>query len=124
MPYHDNRLPSFAPSEALECKALVRWMERYKKVFLFSHLPLNTPTLEKYAKQNYVLGVRRGVPDYVLVRYSDHRVIFIEMKKRRGAKSVVSREQKVWMRAIGQDNGFICYGKDEAMHVIMREFEL
>lgn len=113
-----------APSEALECKALIRWLDRAAPHLMYSHLPLNTPTLAKHAKQNYALGVRKGVPDYMITDPNTHRTIWIEMKRRRGATSVVSPEQKRWLRALGKKNAFLCYGRLEAIAVIRREFDL
>ena len=71
--------------------------------------------------KNKKSGLRRGVPDMIIVipgKEKNH-LIFIEMKKKKG--SVTSQEQKDWQCSLNRCDGvksFICYGFDEAKEVI------
>lgn len=89
------------PRESLEGKALVRWVRmEHGKDLLIAHVPNETPTTPEVAARLVAEGVARGFPDYVVVHRRTHRVVFIELKRRKGGK--LSAEQKVWIAAFGR----------------------
>lgn len=103
-------------SENLESKALVRWVEmEHGRELLIAHVPNNTPTTPEVTGYLHSMGVRRGVPDYIVVHRKTHRVVFIELKKRR--RGVRSKEQKIWIAALGKRARF-CNGWHEAAEFI------
>lgn len=99
-----------------ECYALVDYLERLKgqgKVLLFSHIPQETYTKSWGVKmKNKRLGVRSGVPDYIIV--TPKKTVWIEMKRMKGGK--VSLAQKEWVEAL--ENAHVCCGFDEARKII------
>lgn len=106
-------------SESVEAKALVRWVEmEHGKDLLIAHIPNETPTTKEATAWLHAMGVRRGVPDYIVVHRRTHRVVFIELKRRK--KSKRSEEQKVWIAALGSRAHF-CYGWHEAASFITRK---
>lgn len=104
-------------SEALEGKAFVRWL-REQRGILFSHLAQNTPTTLEAAARLRAEGVRRGVPDYLIVSKTDpERHVFIELKRRKGGK--VSKDQQQWLCALG-NYAHVAYGWHEAKDIVER----
>jgi hypothetical protein len=100
------------PSETVEAKALVRWVEmEHGTELLIAHVPNETPTDKENVKWLHAMGVRRGVPDFIVVHRRTHRVCFVELKKRRGG--VKRPDQKVWIAALGKRARF-CNGWHEA----------
>jgi hypothetical protein len=104
------------PTEDQECHTLVDYLEILKqqgKVIVFSHTANETYTKSwKQKARNKRMGVRSGVPDYIIV--TKKHTIFLEMKRTKGG--VVSATQKEWVKAI-QDTGVaceVCRGFDEA----------
>lgn len=104
------------PTEDQECHTLVDYLEILKgqgKVVVFSHTANETYTKSwRQKRRNTAMGVRSGVPDYIIV--TPKHTLFIEMKRTKGG--VVSATQKEWVKAI-QDTGVpceVCKGFDEA----------
>jgi len=114
------KLPS--PTEYDECLVLVEWLDKQKNlgnVLLFSHIPNETYTTSwKQKAKNKNSGVRRGVPDYIIVMATGY-ILFVEMKRISG--STTAPEQKEWIKAINLcDNceAKICKGSSEAIKFI------
>lgn len=111
------------PTENEECYALVEYLDILREkgdVLLFSHIPQETFTKNWAVKaKNKRLGVRRGVPDYVIVHKNG--VMFIEMKRVKLGK--VRKEQREWIDAFN-DTGVpaaVCMGFDQAKEFIERQ---
>lgn len=102
--------------EEIECVALVEYLELLQaqgKVILFTHTANETYTTSWRQKhRNKALGVRSGIPDYVVV--TKDKVLFIEMKRKKGG--VVSKTQKEWLAHLGgkETVAVVCNGFDEA----------
>lgn len=104
------------PSEAFETRALARWLGR-QTALLTSKIPIGDSTLsDEEGKKLQSMGVRRGVPDFLLVHKYTHRILFVELKRARGGK--LSREQKIWRAAIGKRRAKVARGFKEAKHII------
>ena len=90
------KIKQYIPTEQEEQELLVEWLE-YKKI-KFSALPLNTYTEHWSVKnRNKRIGVRSGVPDIMII-LPTNKLVFIEMK--RTSKSVLSENQKEWIKAL------------------------
>lgn len=108
------------PLEIHEQEAVVEYLDLLVssgKVVIFSAVPNNTFT--KSWKQKAKMkreGVRRGVPD-ILVVLKD-KIIFVEMKRVSGG--VISSHQKEWIEAISKAGGHakVCRGFNEAKKYI------
>jgi len=89
------------------------------KVIVYSKVPSETFTKSWAAKtRNKQEGVKRGVPDYIVVTSKD--VVFIELKVKKGG--VVSAYQKQWIGAL-QDKpcyAAVCKGANEAIEEIKK----
>jgi hypothetical protein len=104
-------MSSFAPSEDYECQVFVRWLD--SKKLKFSHLPLETPCTAIQSARLKKMGVRKGVPDYLIVVGS--KLVFVEMKKVGGR---VSPEQVAWLKTLATVGGvytYVCYGAEDAI---------
>lgn len=100
------------PSEDLECIRFVSWLRL--KDLKFSHIPNGMFTNSwRVRKKNKMLGVARGVPDYLIIT-PRHGVIFVEMKRQRTYKT--SAEQKEWIEALTEVGcpAKVCRGFSEA----------
>lgn len=115
------------PLESLEQKTLVAWLEM--QGLLFTAIPNSTYTTSWAVKRrNYEQGLRKGLPDLVIVIPPERaasglgRVIFVELKRVKGG--VVSPEQKKWIAALnavgGTVDAFVAHGADEAIEEIAR----
>jgi hypothetical protein len=109
--------PKLIPSEYHECVILVSHLEELKiqgKVKLFTHISNETYTKYWSVKaKNKMMGVRPGIPDYLVVTAKE--LLFIEMKRTKGG--VVGKEQKEWLKfltAIGVQ-AVVCKGAEEAI---------
>lgn len=130
------------PTETQDCYALTEWLElqvRLGRVRCFSHVPQETYTKSWAVKtKNRRMGVRKGVPDYLVViptRATRHqldgttrtmRLLFVEMKRKNASPSDTSPEQLSWIAALGQVAGVearVCKGYDEAVAFIEREIQ-
>ena len=67
------------------------------------------------------MGVRRGVPDFLIVERHTGKVLFIEMKRRKGG--VLSEYQKTWLAALYQ-NSRVARGCAEAKQFTKAYFEM
>lgn len=107
-------------NEEAECVALVDYLsilETQGKILLFTHVSNETYTTSwKQKHKNKRMGVRSGVPDYIII--TPTTVLFLEMKRLKGG--VVSTAQKEWLRACGGKKTIsaLCRGFDEAKKVI------
>jgi len=109
----------FVPLEQDECILLVNWLELLggDKILEFSHTAQETYTKSWHQKaMNKKMGVRPGVPDYIVV--TQKAVLFVEMKRKKGG--AVTKAQARWLKAIHQAGGEarICYGFDDAKKFI------
>lgn len=112
-------MKAFTPSEDHESVAFVGWLELQiatGKSIKFSHLPLETPCTPIQAKRLQRMGVRRGVPDYLLI--INHKLVFIELKRLSGG--VVSGPQQAWLDTLHASGvqAFVCNGAREAKLVV------
>lgn len=85
----------------------------------FSHISNETYTKFWTVKiKNKKMGVRQGIPDYVII--TTKNVLFIEMKRKKGG--VVSKTQMEWIEQLGSVNipAYVAYGADEAMEIVGR----
>ena len=121
------RSSASVPTEESDCRALTAWMTL--KGLLFSHVPQETYTKSWGVKaRNRAMGVRRGVPDYlVVVRGSGaSRLVFVEMKRKGSPPSAVKDEQRTWLNELSKVPGVtaaVCRGFDEAERLISEEIK-
>ena len=113
------------PSEYDECVAFVNFLEI--KGLKFSHLAQSTFSKSWGVKmKNQKMGVRRGVPDYLVIVpvKTGHVLCFVEMKRTKGG--VISDEQTSWIESL---NGIVnvqakvCYGAEDAQTFIQSVME-
>jgi VRR-NUC domain len=110
----------FTPSEDHESVSFANWLElkisEGASIEKFSHLPLETHTSPIQAKRLQRMGVRRGVPDYLIV--VKNRIVFIELKRAHGGQ--VSPAQTAWLDALGRAGAVVavCEGASEAKKLI------
>lgn len=111
------------PLEEDECRTLVEWMDW--NGLKFSHMAQETYTKSwKQKAKNTALGVRKGVPDYLVIIPQEKsasnlsELIFIEMKRQNGGR--LSEHQKEWIEAIKDccTPVYVCYGADEAIDIL------
>ena len=105
--------------ELIECQRLVTWLDLHR--IKFSHLAQSTFTGNNWGviTRNRQLGVRKGVPDYIIILPA-RCLLFIEMKK---AKGTVSWEQREWIKELNDCRGVVaavCYSADEAIEIIKK----
>lgn len=104
------------PKEDDECYTFVAWLELKK--LKFSHVPNSTFTKNWAVKmKNKRMGVRPGVPDYIIV--TKKGLLFVEMKRLKGG--VVSEFQKDWIASLNACRGVeakICRGNQEAIDFV------
>lgn len=107
-------------TEHQEAVLLAEYLDLLKlngKIELYSHLPHETYTSSWSVKRkNKAEGVKRGVPDYIII--TKCHVLFIELKRRKGG--VFSLEQQEWIgRLQGQKiEATMCKGFEEAKEFI------
>lgn len=105
------------PNEYQECVTFSDWllMSGYK----YTHIPNETYTTFMGTKmKNKRMGVKKGIPDYMIV-VPNKGLVFIEMKRQKGGK--VSPEQKEWIEELNKiDNieATVCYGAEQAIEFI------
>lgn len=102
---------TFVPSEDLECMAFVRWLDQTG--IRYSHLPLETPCTDIQSARLKKMGVRKGVPDYLLV--VKNKLVFIEMKRSVGG--TLRPTQRAWLEALqcAGAHTFVCEGSKDAI---------
>ena len=102
--------------EDIECRALVEYLDtlvNQGKVVVYSHTAQETYTRSwNQKRKNKILGVRSGVPDYLVV--TPNNILFIEMKRKKGGTT--SKAQKEWIKAINEagGNAVVCKGFEAA----------
>lgn len=106
------------PLEIDEQKTLVQYLElKGLKYSAIGHDMYSTSWKQK--SRNKQIGVKRGLPD-MLVIVNGH-LLFIEMKRQKGG--VVSDHQKSWIAALNNETGdcvqaFVARGADEAIQIV------
>lgn len=111
---------SIIPLEDDECYTLAEYLETLRlqgKVRVYTHTANETYTKSwKQKRRNTRMGVKPGIPDYIIV--TSHDVLFIEMK--RTTSGQLSKHQKVWLRELDgkPTKAVMCRGFDEARKYI------
>jgi len=104
-------------SEEEECKMLVEYLDTTKK-YTYSHIAQSTYTNSwKVKNRNKAMGVRSGVPDYIIIK--NKTLIFIEMKREKGG--TVSPSQQEWINALNKCKKIkasVCNGVGEAINLL------
>ena len=96
-------------TERFEHRALVRYLDGLRETVLYSHIPSGVTKLSKIEARNLRrMGLRPGVPDFLLVHRETHAVFFVELKRISGGR--VSRDQKMWIAALGEHQAAVCKG--------------
>lgn len=88
-----------------------------KKILVYTHTANETYTKSwKQKQRNVSMGVKSGIPDYVIV--TKNNVIFVELKRIKGG--VVSPTQKTWLDALPNKStmAFLAKGHKEAIKMI------
>ena len=102
--------------EEQEQALLVQWLEL--KGLVFSAIPNSTYTTSyKVKARNTAMGLRKGLPDILVIVGS--KLVFIELKRTEGG--VISSYQRKWITDLHECNGVIagvCYGYEEAKQFI------
>ena len=103
----------------------------YERGIKWAAIPNATFTSSWHAiNQNKLLGVQRGVPDFMCIIPSKYRrdnmamLIFIELKT---AKGKPSKEQLEWIESLQECDGVnaaICYGYDDCIEYLSSCLEL
>jgi hypothetical protein len=76
------------PTEQQECIALAKWLDRHG--VLYSHIPMGGLRDKREAAIMKRMGVRAGIPDYLIL---EPPICAVEMKRRRGGRlSAAQRE--------------------------------
>ncbi len=104
------------PHEDQECATLVEYLELRGVRYSHIHHEMYTTSRMQKAKMKR-LGVKSGVPDYIIC--FPGKLLFIEMKREKGGR--VSDSQAEWIESLnGVPNvrAVVCYGFDEARKVI------
>jgi len=103
-------------TEYEECVVLAEYLDL--KGYTYSHIAQETFTKNWGTKmKNKKQGVRKGVPDYIIIVKS--KLVFIEMKRK--GRSVVSLEQANWIDKLNKCNNvyaYVCKGADDAIMTI------
>lgn len=113
-------------TETQDSEAFAQWLDL--QGLRFSHIPQETfvggrgrfATLAK----NKRMGVRKGLPDYIVVLPEQERLLFIEMKRKGAPPSAVKPEQRDWIYELNLVPGvtaFVARGLDEAMEAVKKE---
>lgn len=89
--------------EREEQKCVVQYLEM--KHIKFTCIPNSTNTNVYQRAINKAMGLRRGLPDLLMI--INKRLVFIEMKRKKGGK--VSEEQLEWMRRLNDCDNIYCY---------------
>ena len=116
------------PLERQEQSAFVDWLEA--QGLLFSATAQSTYTTSWNQKRlNHVTGLRKGVPDMLVLIPKDKskdgegQCLFIELKRAKRSLSTVSDDQQAWHDAINElgvlnIQCYICYGSAEAIKTV------
>lgn len=104
-------------TEFQECRVFVEYLQLNKKVLLYSHIPNETYTKSwNQKRKNTAMGVKSGVPDYVIL--TRKKCLFVEMKRKKGNKSTPA--QDTWISTLNRLGipARVCYGADEAIKFV------
>jgi len=127
---YNAAMTRIVPTEEQDCVAFAQWLDLHR--IRFSHVPMETFTKSRRVKgRNAAMGVRPGVPDYVIVLEKqtdggfdgrttkfERRLLFVEMKREGASPSRVSPEQRQWIEELGTVPGVtavVCRGYEEAV---------
>lgn len=105
----------FDLNEQQECELLVQYLELKKYKFTHIHNEMYTKSWSQKRKAKN-LGVKSGVPDYLII--VNNQIVFIEMKRAKKGLSKVSDTQKEWIDALNNCQNVeakVCYGAQEAI---------
>jgi len=108
------------PLEDDECYTLTQYLDLLQtqgKVRVYTHTANETYTKSwKQKRRNTRIGVRPGIPDYVIV--TPTTILFVEMK--RTTSGQLSKHQKVWLRELDGKPAVavMCRGFDQAKQFI------
>jgi hypothetical protein len=121
------RKPSLYPTEAQEQMVFVKRVSYYPDIH--KHLAANANGGSRHLLEAYNLkrqGVKKGVSDLFFSKpYHGYHGLWIEMKRRKGAHSVLSIEQKEWIN-LKLEVGYAAiasYGAEEAWEHLMQYIE-
>lgn len=109
-------MKSLIPTEHMEGMVLTKYLDllvSLGKVVVFTHTPQETFTKSWGIKmRNKQAGVRKGIPDYLIV--TPKKILFIELKRVKGGH--VKPDQKIWIEALNTAGATasVCKGFDEA----------
>lgn len=113
--------------EEIEARAVAQYLDLLQsqgRVLVFSHIANETYTKSWSQKsRNKAMGVRSGIPDYVIV--TPNYVLFLELKRVKGG--VLSKTQKEWLKALSQGKrttSGVARGFDEAKKLIDQSLPL
>lgn len=103
---------------ARQVTELLELLKTQGKVLAFTHVSNETWTSSwKQKHKNKAMGVRSGIPDYVIV--FPEKVLFLELKREKGG--VVSTTQKKWIAALSNNQRVevaVAKGFEEAEKVV------
>jgi hypothetical protein len=106
------------PTEYEEAIVLAEYLtlNNYK----FTHLAQETYTPHWGVRmKNKRMGVKAGIPDYMIILPERQGLLFIELKREKGGK--LTPDQKSWIDALnGIPNveAIVCYGSDSAIECL------
>lgn len=110
------------PSEYQEQVALAGWLNKHIGEHGWFHVPnegIREPRIGAKLKR---AGLKKGVPDVVILvpppgALPHVRGTVIEIKKRGGSNSSVTKEQSVWLKVFCEQDWLIgiCFGAQEAV---------
>lgn len=109
------------PKECDEQVAFADWLNA--KGLFFTATAQSTFTGWKQKAKNKRMGVKKGLPDIIIVH--DNAILFVEMKRIKGG--VASPEQKEWIRRINKVpncQAIICAGAHEAITLTSKILKL
>lgn len=113
------------PTESAEQQTLFEWARRmegrWPELALMYHIPNEGKRSRATGARMKAEGLRSGVPDICLpVPRGGNHGLYIELKRRRGAK--VTKEQLDWVAGLAAQGyvAAVCRGCDEAIDMITR----
>lgn len=119
-----GNMPNTTPTEYEEACVLAEYLElmlKTGKIEAYTHLAQETYTKSWVTKmKNKKMGVRPGVPDYIVCTPS--KLVFIELKRQKGNKP--TGYQRKWVSELNNYEGVtakVCYGAQEAINYLQEE---
>lgn len=113
------------PTEKEEYPAIAEYLDLMK--FVYTHTAQSTFTSFKQINALKKAGVRKGLPDYIIilpywyVKHHTNIILFAEIKRRNGVPSDTSPEQKEWITQLNMVEGVLAkvfYGSSELIDFI------